>query len=135
MDTVTYASLAAIPERLAQKNKQPVPPEIELTPLDLSQVTSNSVQQSSVRSKISDGHPLKSIEWIRKGEINPPQESLWIRARSTSSLCQAPKGNHLPQTNFRVARMVHRFVATSPTLYLLGALVFSFCALLVAFSL
>ena len=126
MDTMTYASLAAIPGRLAQKNKQPVPPEIELTPLDLSHATSNSVQQSSVRSKISHGHPL---------EISPPQESRWIRARSTSSLSQAPKGHHLPQTNFRVARVVHRFAANSPTLYLLGAVVFSFCALLVAFSL
>jgi hypothetical protein len=117
MDTMTYASLAAIPGRLAQKNKQPVPPEIELTPLDLSHVTSNSVQQSFVRSKISHG------------------QSRWIPAWPTSSLSQAPKGKHLPQTCFRVARMVHRFVATSPTLYLIGAVLFSFCALLVAFSL
>ena len=135
MDTMTYASLAAIPGRLAQKNKQPVPPETEFTPLDPSHATSNSVEQSSVRSKISHGHPLEAVEWIMKGGINPPQESRWTRARSTSSLPQTPKGKHLPQTNFRVARMVHRFVTTTPTLYLLGAVVFSFCALLVAFSL
>lgn len=117
MDTMTYASLAAIPGRLAQKNKQPVPPEIELTPLDLSQVTSNSVKQSFVRPKISHG------------------QSRWIRTRPTWALSQAPKAKHLPRTYFRVARMVHRFVATSPTLYLFGAVLFSFCALLVAFSL
>jgi hypothetical protein len=86
MDTMTYASLAAIPGSLAKKNKQPVPPEIELTPLDVSYLILNSV-------------------------------------------------GHLPQTNFRVVRMVHWFGATSPVLYLLSAMVFSFCLLLVAFSL
>lgn len=57
MDTMTYASLAAIPRSLAQKNKQPMPPEIELTPFDVSYITPNSVERKSVPSEISYGHP------------------------------------------------------------------------------
>jgi hypothetical protein len=39
MDTMTYASAAALPWSLAQHKKQPVAPEAEFTPLNLSCIT------------------------------------------------------------------------------------------------
>jgi hypothetical protein len=39
MDTMTYASVAALPWSVAQHNKHPVAPEAEFTPLDLSYIT------------------------------------------------------------------------------------------------
>jgi hypothetical protein len=35
MDTMTYASLAAIPRSAAEANKRPIVPEVEFTPLNL----------------------------------------------------------------------------------------------------
>jgi hypothetical protein len=42
MDTMTYASLAAIPWTVAESNERPIVPEIELTPLDLAALGSIS---------------------------------------------------------------------------------------------
>jgi hypothetical protein len=36
MDTITYASIAAIPWAIADNNQGPVVPEVELAPLDVS---------------------------------------------------------------------------------------------------
>jgi hypothetical protein len=35
MDTMTYATLAAVVGRAAEANKHPIAPEVDFTPLDL----------------------------------------------------------------------------------------------------
>ena len=46
MDTMTYASVAALPWSVAQNKKQPVVPEVEFTPLDLSRITRFPIYQA-----------------------------------------------------------------------------------------
>jgi len=48
---------------------------------------------------------------------------------------QATQGGPLTRSNFRLAKTFYGFAVISPALCLLGALVFSVCLLLAAFSL
>jgi hypothetical protein len=66
MDTATYASLAAIPWSVAESNRHPAIPEVELIPLDLSYI---SVQRTKSKS-----HALRGKVRTRLRELfTPPQ--------------------------------------------------------------
>jgi len=66
MDTATYASLAAIPWSVAESNRRPAIPEIELIPLDPSYI---GIQRTKSKS-----HALRGKVRTRLRELyTPPQ--------------------------------------------------------------
>jgi hypothetical protein len=51
MDTMTYASVAALPASIVQSSKYPVVPESEFVPLDLSYINRKTDLQGSGGSR------------------------------------------------------------------------------------
>ena len=63
MDTMTYATLAAVVGRAAEANKHPIAPEVDFTPLDL--IAFGAALKSSASSAITDiGFRKVSKHWL-----------------------------------------------------------------------
>jgi hypothetical protein len=72
MDTVTYASVAVLPESVANSTRRLLVPEVELTPLDLSYLgRSIRAEISRLKEQLTE---LKD-EVRRLGKSRPPSEN------------------------------------------------------------